>query len=71
MFIFLPDTYDRLHSGSRNAGKSTAEYYDLIAQQHMKDLGVKDTKGLAYLDIDSDVGRNYLTDMTWNQVKTN
>jgi len=57
-----------LHSGSRAAGKNTAEYYDSLAQENMKKIGIpKYPTGLAYLDIHSKAGQDYLNDMLWCQ----
>ena len=57
-----------LHSGSRSAGKQTAGYYDKLAQENMKSMGIsKYPAGLAYLNIESNDGQNYLNDMLWCQ----
>lgn len=51
-----------LHSGSRNVGNITAQYYDKVASEHLQALGL-DTRalgGLNYLEIDSTDGRAYL-----------
>lgn len=57
-----------LHSGSRFAGKTTAEYYNKLALMQMQKQGVRDyPKDLYYLRIDSPEGRDYLNDMLWCQ----
>ncbi|GAB69050.1 hypothetical protein PCYB_144780, partial [Plasmodium cynomolgi strain B] len=53
------DIYILIHSGSRNIGKSTAEFYDELASQESK---VK-RNDLAYLDLRKKQGQNYLKDM--------
>jgi len=53
-----------IHSGSRNIGNITANYYNKIA---MKQLKLSDINGLNYLKINSEEGKNYIKDMTWNQ----
>ncbi|VWU48870.1 tRNA-splicing ligase RtcB, putative [Hepatocystis sp. ex Piliocolobus tephrosceles] len=53
------DIYILIHSGSRNLGKSTAEYYDIIASEESQ---MKKNK-LAYLDLKKENGKNYLKDM--------
>eukprot|EP00929_Paragymnodinium_shiwhaense_P060991 TRINITY_DN30444_c0_g1_i3.p1 TRINITY_DN30444_c0_g1~~TRINITY_DN30444_c0_g1_i3.p1 ORF type:complete len:550 (-),score=123.08 TRINITY_DN30444_c0_g1_i3:178-1827(-) len=55
-----------LHSGSRNVGNTTAEYYDKLAGKRGHLLqGVAGS--LNYLDVDSEDGQNYLKDMLWCQ----
>jgi tRNA-splicing ligase RtcB (3'-phosphate/5'-hydroxy nucleic acid ligase) len=57
-----------LHSGSRNIGKLTAEHYNALAKAQMAARGVTAPNAdLNHLLIDSDEGRDYLTDMTWCQ----
>jgi tRNA-splicing ligase RtcB (3'-phosphate/5'-hydroxy nucleic acid ligase) len=60
-----------LHSGSRNIGNRTATHYDDLAktmlQQKHGDAHVRKLQGLHYLEIESDVGQQYLQDMTWCQ----
>ncbi|KJP85064.1 hypothetical protein AK88_05302 [Plasmodium fragile] len=53
------DIYILIHSGSRNIGKRTAEFYDDLASQESK---VK-RNDLAYLDLRKKQGQNYLQDM--------
>ncbi|EDL47582.1 tRNA-splicing ligase RtcB, putative [Plasmodium vivax] len=53
------DIYILIHSGSRNIGKRTAEFYDELASQESK---VK-RNDLAYLDLKKEQGQNYLKDM--------
>jgi len=52
-----------LHSGSRNIGNVTAQHYDKKAAEQ---CGGK-PEALAYLEIKSRAGREYLTDMTFCQ----
>merc|ERR1719330_2045668 len=52
-----------LHSGSRNIGNVTAQYYDKLAA---KQCGGQQ-ESLAYLEIASREGQEYLTDMTFCQ----
>lgn len=55
-----------LHSGSRNIGNTTAEYYDKLAGTAGTELrGVSGS--LNYLDVNSKEGQGYLQDMTWCQ----
>jgi len=56
-----------VHSGSRNLGKQVAEHYDAIARKINAADGWKVPKAweLAYLDIASPEGREYLQAMTW------
>lgn len=49
-----------LHSGSRNIGNVTAQYYDKIAQEHLAQQGIKVPGGLNYLEIASEHGQGYL-----------
>ena len=49
-----------LHSGSRNIGNVTAQYYDKIAQEQLAQQGIKVPGGLNYLQIDSEHGQGYL-----------
>ena len=53
-----------IHCGSRNIGKVINEYYDKLAQNHMKEIGRDDLskQGLSYLE-NKDV-ENYLQDMS-------
>ncbi|CAE7693435.1 rtcB [Symbiodinium microadriaticum] len=52
-----------LHSGSRNIGNVTAQYYDNLAAKQCNGR----PEALAYLRIESPEGRQYLTDMTFCQ----
>jgi len=52
-----------LHSGSRNIGNVTAQHYDEVAA---KQCGGR-REALAYLEIKSKAGQEYLTDMTFCQ----
>jgi len=52
-----------LHSGSRNIGNVTAQHYDSVAAKQCG--GSKEA--LAYLEIRSKSGQEYLTDMTFCQ----
>ncbi|CAK0865682.1 unnamed protein product, partial [Prorocentrum cordatum] len=52
-----------LHSGSRNIGNVTAQHYDQVAARQ---CGGK-PEALAYLEIKSKEGKDYLTDMTFCQ----
>lgn len=52
-----------LHSGSRNIGNVTAQHYDEVAARQCK--GKKES--LAYLEIASKEGQQYLTDMSYCQ----
>merc|ERR1712032_1610129 len=52
-----------LHSGSRNIGNVTAQHYDGVAARQCG--GNKES--LAYLEIKSKEGQDYLNDMTWCQ----
>ncbi|CAE7435589.1 rtcB [Symbiodinium sp. CCMP2592] len=52
-----------LHSGSRNIGNVTAQYYDKLAAKQCNGR----PEALAYLRIESPEGRQYLTDMTFCQ----
>lgn len=57
-----------LHSGSRYAGKTTADHYNQLALAQMTKTGVKDyPKDLFYLRIDTPEGQDYLNDMRWCQ----
>lgn len=64
---FETDEFDRVwltvHCGSRNIGKIINEYYDKLAQKHMKEIGRDDLieQGLSYLE-NKDL-ENYLKDM--------
>lgn len=53
------DVYILIHSGSRNLGKTVAEYYDMLASEesNMK------RNDLAYLNLHNVNGQNYLMDM--------
>jgi tRNA-splicing ligase RtcB len=58
-----------LHSGSRYAGKTTAEHYNKVALAQMTKTGVKDyPKDLFYLRVESKEGQDYLNDMRWCQL---
>lgn len=56
-----------VHSGSRNLGKQVAEHYDAVARKINAADGWKVPKAweLAYLDIASPEGGEYLQAMTW------
>eukprot|EP00930_Biecheleria_cincta_P070594 TRINITY_DN58223_c0_g1_i1.p1 TRINITY_DN58223_c0_g1~~TRINITY_DN58223_c0_g1_i1.p1 ORF type:complete len:382 (-),score=52.47 TRINITY_DN58223_c0_g1_i1:319-1380(-) len=55
-----------LHSGSRHIGNSTAAHYDNLAGEFGTEL--KGLHGsLNYLEVESEVGQNYLKDMLWCQ----
>ncbi|KAL3162503.1 hypothetical protein ABBQ32_010163 [Trebouxia sp. C0010 RCD-2024] len=56
-----------LHSGSRNIGNVTAQYYDKIAQEQLAQQNIKVPGGLNYLEIESEHGQAYLQDMAWCQ----
>lgn len=49
-----------LHSGSRNIGNVTAQYYDRIAQEQLAQQRIKVPGGLNYLEINSGPGQEYL-----------
>ena len=49
-----------LHSGSRNIGNVTAQYYDKIAQEQLAQQNIKVPGGLNYLEIESEHGQRYL-----------
>ena len=49
-----------LHSGSRNIGNVTAQYYDKIAQEQLAQQDIKVPGGLNYLQIESEHGQGYL-----------
>ena len=49
-----------LHSGSRNIGNVTAQYYDKIAQEQLARQNIKVPGGLNYLEIESEHGQAYL-----------
>lgn len=49
-----------LHSGSRNIGNVTAQYYDKIAQEQLAQQNIKVPGGLNYLEIESEHGQAYL-----------
>lgn len=49
-----------LHSGSRNIGNVTAQYYDKIAQEQLAQQNIKVPGGLNYLEINSGHGQAYL-----------
>ncbi|SCQ17033.1 tRNA-splicing ligase RtcB, putative [Plasmodium ovale] len=53
------DIYVLIHSGSRNIGKTTAEFYDVLASEESK----MKRNDLAYLDLRKEDGQNYLKDM--------
>ena len=57
-----------VHSGSRRIGNETATHYDRLAKKQMAQLGRQVYGQLHYLDADSDVGKQYLQDMSWCQV---
>lgn len=56
-----------IHSGSRNVGKQTAEYYDRVARDenrsHLSEVPLE--WGLAHLDVESEAGAEYLVAMDW------
>ena len=57
-----------LHSGSRNIGKQTAEYYNQLAIKQMELRNIKaPNPDLNHLLIESEEGQNYLKDMSWCQ----
>lgn len=61
-------TWIFLHSGSRNIGKVTAEHYNQLAKEYLKQSGkTAPNPDLNYLPIDSEDGQNYLQDMSWCQ----
>ncbi|CRG97783.1 conserved protein, unknown function [Plasmodium gallinaceum] len=53
------DIYILIHSGSRNIGKTTAEFYDILASEESK----MKRNDLAYLDLRKENGKNYIKDM--------
>lgn len=53
------DIYILIHSGSRNLGKTVAEYYDALAS---KESNMK-RNDLAYLNLQNPNGKDYLMDM--------
>ncbi|AKI97825.1 RtcB family protein [Kosmotoga pacifica] len=57
--------YLTLHSGSRNLGKQVATYYNKKAQEFCKKQGVQPPSGLAWLPLDSKIGRQYLRAMNF------
>jgi tRNA-splicing ligase RtcB len=56
-----------VHSGSRNLGKQVADYYNKVAVSLNKTYHseVPVSHELAYLPIDSDAGRDYITEMNF------
>lgn len=56
-----------LHSGSRNVGNTTAQYYDRVASELLARRGLTRYPGLNYLEIESEDGQQYLQDMLWCQ----
>lgn len=50
-----------VHTGSRHLGKQVAEYYQKLAYEELKDIGVKISKQLAYVHGES--FNSYLNDM--------
>lgn len=56
-----------IHSGSRNLGKTVADYYDKLAKQLNKNWfsEVKEEMNLAFLPIDSKEGRDYFKEMNY------
>lgn len=57
-----------IHSGSRGIGGRVGNYYTRIAKQHMEKYHIKlADKELAYLPINSDDGKDYLTAMKFCQ----
>jgi len=56
-----------LHSGSRNVGNTTAQFYDGVAMRQLRRKGLRSYPGLNYLEIESEEGQQYLRDMEWCQ----
>lgn len=57
-----------LHSGSRNFGLKTASTYHKKAQEICDEKGIElPSRDLAYLDFDSDIGREYFEAMSYAQ----
>ncbi len=54
-----------LHSGSRHLGYALCDYYNNLAEQLTSYPQLK-TQKLAYLDIDSEVGKEYLAALTFS-----
>ncbi|HEY5541093.1 MAG TPA: RtcB family protein [Coriobacteriia bacterium] len=56
-----------VHTGSRNVGKQVAEHFDRVARDlnHRDGSPVPLEWGLASLDCDGEIGRDYLAAMTW------
>lgn len=52
------------HSGSRNVGKATEEYYDALAVAETNAKYSKVPKGYAWLDINGEAGQEYVAAMT-------
>ncbi|MCO5250512.1 MAG: RtcB family protein [Candidatus Kapabacteria bacterium] len=60
-FIYL-----MIHSGSRNIGKTVAEHYNSLAKKlNEKYKEIPDKWDLAFLHLDSDDGRKYLSEMEY------
>ena len=58
-----------LHSGSRNIGNRTAQHYDGLAKDLLRqqNVDVRRLQGIHYMPIDSQPGQDYLRDMVWCQ----
>ena len=54
-----------VHSGSRNLGKQVASHYDRIAKQYCKKGGFDPPPGLSWLPVDSNEGKQYLSEMNF------
>lgn len=56
-----------VHTGSRNIGKQVAEHYDKLAREanRRSDSLVPTEWGLAHLEFDSELGREYFSAMQW------
>ncbi|MCL2620369.1 MAG: RtcB family protein [Defluviitaleaceae bacterium] len=52
-----------IHSGSRNLGKKVCDHYNAVAKAVTKDI--PKAWDLAYLKADSDMGRQYITEMQY------
>ena len=53
-----------LHSGSRNIGNKTAQYYDDVAAKELKQKGITVSQHLHYMEVDSEEGQSYLQVLT-------
>ena len=49
-----------LHSGSRGIGNSTAQHYDRLAADLLKERGIKVPSKLHYMEVESEEGQAYL-----------